>query len=430
MKYLPVGKDLFIKNRSKLKERLNANAIAILNSNDIMPTSADGTMPFRQDASIFYLSGIDQEESILLMAPDFPDEKYREILFLKETSEEIAIWEGHKYTIEEAQEISGVQTIMWLDKFESTLIGILVETEYIYLNSNEHIRNGTEVETRSARFSKWCITKYPLFKYERLAPILQEIRCIKEKREIELLQEACNITELGFRRILEVMHPGIWEYELEAELAYMFIKNRSRGFGYDPIIASGANACVLHYISNNTQCKDGDLVLFDVGAEYANYNADMTRVVPANGRFSARQRAVYDSVLKVKNMATELLRPGNSIPEYHDAVGKIMEEELLHLGLLDKTDIKNQNPEWPAYKKYFMHGTSHHLGINVHDVASIYKKFEPGMVFTVEPGIYIREESIGIRIEDDVVITDDGCLNLMQNIPIEAEEIEEIMNSN
>ena len=210
----------------------------------------------------------------------------------------------------------------------------------------------------------------------------------------------------------------------------MFIKNRSRGFGYDPIIASGANACVLHYISNNTQCKDGDLVLFDVGAEYANYNADMTRVVPANGRFSARQRAVYDSVLKVKNMATELLRPGNSIPEYHDAVGKIMEEELLHLGLLDKTDIKNQNPEWPAYKKYFMHGTSHHLGINVHDVASIYKQFEPGMVFTVEPGIYIREESIGIRIEDDVVITDDGCLNLMQNIPIEAEEIEEIMNSN
>ncbi len=428
MKYSPIGKELFILNRSNFKAKLKPKSIAVFQSNDQMPTSADGTMPFVQDASIFYLSGIDQEESILLLAPDFPNEKFREILFLKETNEKIAVWEGHKYTKEEAQETSGVATIMWLDQLESMLYTILAESDNIYLDSNEHIRYASEVETRNARFGKWCRDKYPLYNYERSAPILYDLRCIKSPLEIDTLQTACDITEIGFRRILEITQPGIMEYELEAEFSYQFLRNRSRGFAYEPIIASGASACVLHYLENNRECKSGDLILFDVGAEYANYNADMTRVIPVNGKFTKRQREVYDAVLRVKKEATAMLIAGNVIPDYHKAVGEVMEKELLGLGLLDKTDIKNQNPDSPAYKKYFMHGTSHHIGINVHDVASIYKKFENGMVFTVEPGIYIPEEGIGIRLEDDVVISKDGQLNLMRNIPIEAEEIEDLMN--
>jgi len=428
MKYLPIGKELFIQNRKNLANRLKPKSVAIFNSSDIMPTSADGTMPFIQDANLFYLSGIDQEESILLMAPDFPDERFHEILFLKETNEEIAIWEGHKYTVSEAQETSGVKTIMWLDKFESTLATIMAESDEVYLDTNEHIRNSSRVETRSDRFIKWCKEHFPLHEYNRIAPHLYDLRCIKSQLEIDQIQQACDITESGFRRILDKTHPGVWEYELEAEYSHEFLRKRSRGFAYDPIIASGANACVLHYVENNQQCKDGDLLLMDVGAEYANYNADMTRTIPVNGKFTKRQRAVYDAVLRVKNAATAMLVPGNVIPDYHKAVGEVMEKELVDLGLISTSDIKNQKAEWPAYKKYFMHGTSHHLGLNVHDVASIYKKFEPGMVFTVEPGIYIREEGIGIRLEDNVVITENGHINLMKNIPIEADEIESLMN--
>ncbi|MEQ6118443.1 aminopeptidase P N-terminal domain-containing protein [Reichenbachiella sp. MALMAid0571] len=428
MKYLPIGKDLFIQNRKKLASRLKPKSVAIFNSSDIMPTSADGTMPFIQDANLFYLSGIDQEESILLLAPGFPDERFREILFLKETNEEIAIWEGHKYTANEAQETSGVRTIMWLDKFENTLATIMAESDEIYLDTNEHIRNSSRVETRSDRFVKWCKKRFPLHQYNRIAPHLYDLRCIKSNSEIDLIQHACNITESGFRRILDKTHPGVWEYELEAEFSHEFLRKRSRGFAYDPIIASGANACVLHYVENNQQCMDGDLLLMDVGAEYANYNADMTRTIPVNGKFSKRQRAVYDAVLRVKNVATAMLIPGNVIPDYHKAVGEVMEKELVDLGLISTSDIKNQKAEWSAYKKYFMHGTSHHLGLNVHDVASIYKKIEPGMVFTVEPGIYIREEGIGIRLEDNIVITENGHINLMKNIPIEADEIESLMN--
>ncbi|MDW3211032.1 MAG: aminopeptidase P family protein [Reichenbachiella sp.] len=429
MKYLPIGQDLFITNRKKFNARLKSNSVAIFNSSDIMPTSADGTMPFKQDANIFYLSGIDQEESILLLAPDFPDERFREVLFLRETNEEIAVWEGHKYTKDEATNASGIKTVKWLNEFESVLNTILAESEHIYLDSNEHIRNGNQVETRTGRFVKWCQENYPLHEYQRIAPIIYDLRCVKEKREIEMIQHACDITEIGFRRILEFTKPGVWEYELEAEFSYEFLRNRATRFAYDPIIASGGNSCVLHYVENNQQCKDGDIILFDVGAEYGNYNADMTRVIPVNGKFSKRQRQVYDAVLRVKNEATELLKSGNAIPEYHQAVGEIMERELLTLGLISKSDIEKQDPDWPAYKKYFMHGTSHHLGLNVHDVASIYKKFEPGMVFTVEPGIYIPEEKIGIRLEDNVVITKDGHINLMKNIPIHAEEIESLMNA-
>lgn len=429
MRYEHIGKELFIKNREKLKAQLKPNSVVLVCSNDIMPTNADGTMPFRQNSNLLYLSGIDQDSSTLLIAPDFPDDRFKEVLFLTETNEHIAVWEGHKYTQEEATETSGVKTVLWNDKFEQTLKTVLAETEHIYLYHNEHIRNATEVETRSDRFSKWIREAYPAYEYERLAPIVYDLRTVKEDREIEIMQQACNITEKGFRRAMDFVKPGAWEFEVEAEILGEFVRNRSKGFAYTPIVAGGGNACVLHYVENKDQLKDGDLLLMDVGAEYANYMSDLTRTIPVNGRYTKRQRQVYDAVLRVKNEATKMLVPGNNIPEYHKAVGELMTKELLDLGLLDQTDVKNQDPNWPAYKKYFMHGTSHHIGLDVHDVASIYTEFKPGMVFTVEPGIYIREEGIGIRLEDDIKITEDGQFNLMRNIPIEAEEIEEIMNS-
>lgn len=428
MKYDPINNDLFVQNRKRLAERMKPRSVAIVHANDIMPTNADGTMPFVQNGNLFYLTGVDQEESIVLIAPDFPDEKMREILFVRETNEEIAVWEGHKLTKEEAVQTSGIKNIKWTQEFEKLFYTILAECDHIYLDSNEHIRNASEVETRNARFVKWCMDRYPLYQYERLFPIVTDLRCVKSQIEIDILQHACDITEKGFRRILNFVKPGVMEYEIEAEYLHEFVRNRSKGFAYTPIIGGGGNSCVLHYIENNRKLNDGDVLLMDVGAEYSNYNADMTRTIPIGGKFTDRQRAVYDAVLRVKNAATDLLTPGNRIPEYHAAVGKLMEKELVDLGLISMDDIKNENPEWPAYKKYFMHGTSHHIGIDVHDVASIYKVFEPGMVYTVEPGIYIPEEGIGIRLEDDIVITEDGHLNLMKNIPIEAEEIEDIMN--
>ena len=429
MRYEAIGKDLFIRNREKLKARLKPNSVVVVCSNDVMPTNADGTMPFRQNSNMLYLSGIDQEESVLVIAPDFPDPKFREVLFVRETNEHIAVWEGHKYTKEEATETSGIETVIWNDKFENTFNTILAEIENIYLYQNEHIRNATDVETRTDRFTKWCHATYPNYEYERLAPIIYDLRTVKEKREIELMQTACDITEKAFRKVLAITKPGVWEYEIEAEFQYQFAKRKSKGFAYTPIIGGGSNACVLHYIENKDQLKDGDLMLMDVGAEYANYNADMSRTIPVNGKFTKRQREVYNAVLRVKKEATAMLKSGNRIPEYHKEVGKIMTSELIGLGLLDKTDVANENPDWPAYKKYFMHGTSHHIGLDVHDVASIYTEFKEGMVFTVEPGIYIPEEGMGIRLEDDEVITKDGTFNLMRNIPIEAEEIESIMNA-
>lgn len=429
MKYLPIKNTLFIQNRKNLSALLEPNSLAVFNSNDIMPTNADGTMPFKQNSDLFYLSGIDQEESILVLFPDCPEEKHKEVLFLKETNEMIAIWEGHKYTKEEAFETSGIKTVYWLSQFEQVFNGLMAKAKNVYLNSNEHLRATVEVQTRDARFAKWCQEKYPLHQYTRSAPLMHHLRAIKSDTEIDLMQQACNITEKGFRRVLSFVNPGVMEYEIEAEFLHEFIRNRSAGFAYSPIIASGANACVLHYIANNAQCQDGDVILFDVAAEYANYNSDMSRSIPVNGRFSTRQRAVYDAVRRVMKSAMQMLTPGNTIPEYHREVGKIMENELIGLGLLDKTDVKNQHPEQPLYRKYFMHGTSHHLGLDVHDVGDMLRKFEPGMVFTVEPGIYIREENLGIRLENNVVITTDGIIDLMKNIPIEAEEIEELMNA-
>lgn len=429
MRYSPAEKELFVQNRRKFVKRMRQNAIAVFNSNDIMPTSADGTMPFVQQTDLFYLSGIDQEESILLVFPEAREKQNREILFLKETNDEIAIWEGHKYTKEEARELSGIQSVYWLSQFNDVFNTLATQTEVIYLNFNEHLRAKIEVETRDARFASWCKSKYSLHSYKRAQPILHEIRTIKSSLEIEQLKKAIHITETGFKRLLKFIKPGVMEYEIEAELIHEFISNRSRRFAFQPIIASGFNACVLHYIENKDQCKDGDMLLMDIGAEYGNYNADMTRCVPVNGRFTDRQRAVYNAVLRVQREAMEMLVPGNTIPEYHKAVGVIMEKELLGLGLLSKTDMKNQDPTQPAYKKYFMHGTSHHLGLDVHDYGHPEMKMKVGMVYTVEPGIYIREENLGIRLENDVVITEDGIVDLMNNIPIESEEIEELMHS-
>jgi Xaa-Pro aminopeptidase len=394
-----------------------------------MPTNADGTMPFRQNSDIFYLSGIDQEESILVLFPDAPLPKFREMLFLKETNEEIEIWEGHKYTQQEATQTSGIENIYWLHEFPTLFHTVMGLCEGIYLNSNEHSRAVVVVETRDARFIKKCKNDYPLHQYERLAPLMAHLRMIKSDIEIEMLQKACDITEKGFRRVLPFIKPNVMEYEIEAEYIHEFVRNRSKGFAYTPIIASGYNACVLHYIQNNQPCKDGDVVLMDVGAEYANYNGDMTRCVPVNGKFTPRQKQVYNAVLRVMREATKMLKVGNIWHEYQENVGEIMTKELVDLGLLTLKEVKNQDKNKPAYKKYFMHGTSHHLGLDVHDVNYAYRKFEAGMVFTCEPGIYIREENLGIRLENDILITTEGNFDLMHNIPIEAEEIESLMNS-
>lgn len=409
---------------------MKPKSVAVFNSNDIYPVSADSTLPFAQHRDIFYLSGADQEESILLLCPDAPYEHLREILFLRETNEHIAVWEGEKLTKERATEVSGIKNIVWLKDFEKTLFEIMTYCDTIYVNTNEHYRSAVETETREARFIKWWKEKYPAHQVAKSNPILQRLRSIKEQEELDLIQTACNITEKGFRRILGFTKPGVWEYELEAELIHEFIRNRSKGFAYTPIIASGNNANVLHYIENNKQCHDGDLILFDIAAEYANYSSDLTRTIPVNGRFTARQRQVYDAVLRVKNEATKLLVPGALWKEYHIEVGKIMTAELLGLGLLDKADVQNEDPAWPAYKKYFMHGTSHHMGLDTHDYGLLYQPMEANMVFTVEPGIYIPQEGFGIRLEDDVVVQPSGePFNLMRNIPIEADEIESIMNS-
>jgi Xaa-Pro aminopeptidase len=430
MKYHPINNQLFIKNRAKFTAQMKPKSIAIFNSNDVFTTGADSTLPFEQQRDIYYLSGADQEESILLLFPDAIDENHREILFLTETSKHIAIWYGAKYSKQEASEVSGIKTVYWLSEFKKVFYDLMTEAETIYFNTNEHYRQSVEIETREDRFIKTCKADFPAHKWEKSSPILQKIRGVKEQEEIDIMQTACDITEKGFRRILPFVKPEIMEYEIEAEFMHEFLRNRSKGFAYTPIIGSGYSACVLHYIENNKMCKDGDMLLLDVGAEYANYSSDMTRTIPVNGRFSDRQKAVYNAVLRVKNEATKMLTPGTMWAEYQKEVGKIMSSELLDLNLIDKTDVKNEDPNWPAYKKYFMHGTSHHMGLDTHDFGTLKMPMEANMVFTVEPGIYIPEENLGLRLEDDVVIQEKGePFNLMRNIPIEVEEIEDLMNS-
>ncbi|MFM1946032.1 MAG: hypothetical protein RL207_315 [Bacteroidota bacterium] len=430
MKYDRVDSNLYISNRKKFTERMTANTLAVFNSNDIFPISADSTMPFQQHRDILYLSGVDQEESILVLFPNASNPAHREVLFLKETSDLIAVWEGEKLTKETAFLTSGIKTVYWLQQFPTIFKQMMAEAHGMYLNTNEHLRANTEVETREDRFIKQVKLDYPAHQVHKSAPIMHKIRSIKEAVELELMQRACKITEAGVRRLLAFIKPGVWEYEIEAELAHEFLRNRSKGFAYTPIVASGKNACVLHYIENNQQCQDGDVILLDVGAEYANYSSDLTRCLPVNGRFTARQKAVYNAVLHVKNEAQKLLVPGTIMAEYHKQVGSLMEEQLVGLGLISMDDIKTQNPDWPAYKKYFMHGTSHFLGLDTHDVGIWHEPISAGMVFTCEPGIYIPEEGLGIRLEDDLVVQTSGApFNLMGDIPIEAEAIEDLMNA-
>lgn len=429
MRYQKISAPLYQQSRSRFASQVKPGGLAIFCSNDIYPTSADGHFAFKQASDIFYLSGVDQEETLLVLFPDSFHKQHKEILFLKETSETIAIWEGAKLTKSEAKEQTGIQTIYWLSDFERVLRTLLSEAKCVYLNSNEHTRASVEVQTREARFSEWFRAKHAHYPIERSAPIMHHLRAIKEQAEIDQLQRAIDITKGSLDRVLKFVKPGVMEYEIEAEFMHEFLRKGSRGFAYTPIIASGSSACVLHYIDNDKVCKDGDLLLMDVGAEYGNYNADMTRCIPVNGRFSTRQAAVYNAVLRVMNGAKNILKPGVLMHEYHKMVGEMMTKELIDLNLISLEDVKNQNADWPAYKKYFMHGTSHFLGIDVHDLGDWTLPVSAGNVFTVEPGIYIPEENLGIRIENNIVITKDGHDDLFKNFPVEVGEIEEMMNS-
>ena len=426
MKYSQINPSLFINNRKLFSAKLEENSIAIFNANDIMPTNSDGTMPFKQNSDLFWLTSVDQEESVFAIVKN--NNQVKEMLFLKETNEHIAIWEGAKLDKESAQKNSGVEKIYWLNQMDEILNVEIEKASKIYLNKNIHSRSTSEVQTRDDRFRKVLIKNHPNKEIAEVAPIMHELRFIKSEIEIELMRHACNITEKGLRRILPIIKPGIMEYQIEAELMHEFLSNRSAGFAYQPIIGSGIDSCVLHYIDNNKMCEDGDILLMDFGAEYANYASDLTRTVPVNGRFSERQKNVYNAVHRVMKEATNMLRPGTDHKKMQQEVIKIMEEELIGLGLFDREDVKKQDPSKPMYKKYFMHGTSHSLGLDVHDVGDTSTPMQPGMVFTCEPGIYIREEGIGIRLENDVLVTSGNPDDLMKNIPIDYQEIESLMN--
>lgn len=429
MKYPAIPSSLFIENRRRLREKLAPNSMAIFFANDEMPRSGDQAFPFRQNPDLLYLSGLDQEKIILVIYPDCPNPAYREALFIRKTNEHIAVWEGHKYTQAEAAEASGIQQVYWEEDFASVLPSLMSYCDRVYVNINENDRAATAVPYKDIRFAHQIRAEYPAHELRRLGPIMQLLRSVKQPAEIALTRKACEITRDAFIRVMHSMKPGQKEYEIEAEIIHEFIRQGGTGHAYTPIIAGGKNACVLHYTDNNQVIHNGDLVLMDFGAEYANYAADLTRTIPANGRFSPRQKAVYNACRKVQKEAIQMLRPGITLADYNKEVGKMMESELIGLGLLDKQAVANQHPDAPLYKKYFMHGTAHFLGIDVHDVGPRYAPMQVGNLFTCEPGIYIPEEGIGIRIENNILITEDGILDLMADIPVEAEEIEEIMNS-
>ncbi len=429
MRHDPIPSSLFTRNREKLRPLLKPSSLVIVHANDIYPTNADGTMPFRQNNDLFYLTGIDQEETVLVLMPDAIDPKQREILFVRETNDHIAVWEGAKLTKEQVREISGIERVEWSHTFDGLLQQLVPQMEHVYLVTNEYLRACVDVETRNSRFIKDCQVRYPLHRYERLAPLMHRLRIAKEPEEVAMIQKACDITGAGFQRLLKFIKPGVGEWEIEAELLHEFVRNKSRGFAYAPIIGSGKNACVLHYIENDKICQDGELVLLDVAAEYGGWASDLTRTVPVNGRFSKRQRQVYDAVLRVFRGADELLRPGVNPTDFQNQVVELMERELVDLGLFTAKQAKEQGPDKLLLKKYYPHGTSHQMGLDVHDVFPPHEPFAEGMVMTIEPGIYIREEGFGIRLENDFLIGRDRNLDLMAGIPIEADEIEELMHA-
>jgi Xaa-Pro aminopeptidase len=425
MRYNSIAVEMYVRNRAKLIRKMKAGSLAIVNSNDEMPRSGDQTFPFRQNSDLFYLTGLDQEKCILTLCPGHPVESMREVLFTVRTSDLMVTWNGYKYTLDEARAVSGIKNVKWLDDFELTLKDQMSRVQTVYLNQNEYIKFTTDVPSRDLRFASELKTDFPVHSYERLAPMITELRRVKETEEIAQMQKACDLTEEGFRRILGFVKPGVAEYEVEAEFTHTFAR-KGGGHAYQPIVASGKNACVLHYVSNDMPCKDGDLLLLDVGAEYGNYCADMSRTIPVNGKFSPRQRQVYDAVLRILKAATGMLVPGTTNEKWHSEVCKLMERELIGLGLITEEQVKNQDPSNPAFFKYYMHGTGHFLGLDVHDVGSRQDVFVKGMVMTCEPGIYIPEEGIGIRLENDILV-DEVPVNLMAAIPIEPDEIEAMM---
>jgi Xaa-Pro aminopeptidase len=428
MKYTPLAADLFRHNRQRFAAAMQPGTLAIFNSNDQMPRSGDQFYPFRQNAGLYWLSGIDQEDTQLLLFPGCPREGFHELLLIKRTNEHIAVWEGHKYTKEEARAASGIEKVLFTDEAEVIVNELILLSQGICLNINENDRFLSPVETADLRYAKMLRDRYPAHTLYRAQPLLKRLQTIKSHWEVEATQYCVDVTGRAFDRVMHFVRPGVWEYEIEAEITHEFIKSRCTGHAYTPIIASGKNACVLHYIDNNQVCADGDVILMDFGCEYANYNSDLTRCIPVNGRFTARQRAVYDAVHRVMLGAKAMLVPGNTLEEYHKEVGKLMESELIGLGLISRHDVEQQHPASPAYKKYFMHGTSHHLGLDVHDLCARYEPFAAGMLFTCEPGIYIPEEGLGIRLENDIVVTDHGPQDLFVNIPLDADAIETIMN--
>jgi Xaa-Pro aminopeptidase len=427
MRHKPIDPKLFVENRRRLTELLLPNSVAVVNANDVLPANADATLMMQPNSDLFYLTGVEQEESVLLLAPGAADEKLREVLFLREPNEHLKTWEGHKLSKDQATAVSGVKTVKWLSEWRGVFHGAMCDAEHVYLNSNEHKRAVVEVQTRDARFVADCKSAYPLHQYHRLARLMHRLRAAKGDAELDLLREAVAITDKGFRRVAKFVRPGVSEYEVEAEYAHEFLRHRAR-FAYNPIIASGANACVLHYLSNDQACKKGELLLLDVGASYANYNADLTRTIPVSGRFTRRQRQVYDAVLRVMRASIKGAVVGKLHRDWQREAQAMMNEELLSLGLLKPADIKKQTVDEPACRKYFMHGLGHLLGLDVHDVGFTTEPFAPGWVLTVEPGIYISEEGFGVRLENDIVVTESGPVDLMADTPVEADQIEDLMN--
>ena len=426
MRYQPIPREMYIRNREKLVKKMKPGSLAIVNANDEMPCSGDRTYAFRQNSDLFYLTGLDQEKCILTLCPDHPVESLREIMFTVKTSDLMIVWNGHKYTMDQIREVSGVKNVKWLDDFEITLRDLMSRVQTVYLNQNEYPKFITEVPTRDARFAGKMRNDFPVHSYERLAPMITGLRLVKEPKEITQIKKACSLTREGFLRVLKFVKPGLKEYEVEAEFTHEFIRKGGNGHAYPPIIVSGANACVLHYNTNFNLCNDGDMLLMDVGAEYGNYAADITRTIPVNGKFTPRQREVYEAVLRILKTASSRLIPGNTIDKWHAEACKLMEEELVGLGLITEEAVNDKEADPPAFFKYYMHGTGHFLGLDVHDVGTRQTVFEAGMVMTCEPGIYIPEDGIGIRIENDILIAEEPVI-LTADLPVEADEIEALM---